>query len=283
MNRDRIKIIILIMILIFVYLLLKRYYITKYIIKTIDNEMFIFYNKLLVGYDNKEAQWFPFGNDMFRISHGKYYMAFFERLGIPKLTIVYDNEIVGSMISINRYMCDSDVYYLCNLKIQKYYRGNNLTNKLLMYNFIPYVAYKKWYFLSMENEFSPKINRFMGIFYKQRKLYIYTLDYYDMCIVIDNIKSIIGDYYFISLKGVKDLILKSTNEPMKLLHLQYGPLANNNTNINNPIDGYYHMLCAYENSSIKNILDKINIKTNVIGNIIGSYIPENNYILTSDL
>ena len=76
--------------------------------------------------------------------------------------------------------------------------------------------------------------------------------------------------YFISLYGVKDIILKSTHKPMKLLHLNFIKNINNtkSENMYTPRKGYMHMFCFHENDHIVNYLKEIGIHTDTTASLI---------------
>jgi len=90
---------------------------------------------------------------------------------------------------------------------------------------------------------------------------------------------------FTSLKGVKDLILKSTNKPLKLLHAAW----NNNKENMEPIKGYIHMFCCHERDKlvrdIENIIifDENNTKSTATIIQRGMDNCDWKFILTSDI
>ena len=108
---------------------------------------------------------------------------------------------------------------------------------------------------------------------------IYSVDYNTIKKTLPIIKKYKGSVNFLSLKGKKDLILKSTNIPINLLHLQYG---NGNQE---PIPVYTYMFCCLKKSHLYHELKLNNIKTDITADII--HYNMNNYnwdfILTSDI
>lgn len=275
-------VVVIVMSMILLWLFVK-YYGTKYNVVNYDNVGGI--NGKLVEYEKNNIDWHSLGNDFFYVSHGADYTRFFKRLGKDIVTtIAYDgNKIIGLIVNVKRQFGNDIVRYIGGLVVDKEYRKKGITNNLISKNFVPQIFYKKWYSIAMKTggNIPRKLKLYKHIFLKFKKIYIYDLDYTAIVKALKHIGPHIGKYSFLSLKNTKDLILKSTNKPIKLLHLQWGPNAQH-TKIQ-PKKGYQHMFCVMEGHVIKKVLDDVNIVTDVVGTIIGNYIPLTKYILTSDL
>ena len=114
-------------------------------------------------------------------------------------------------------------------------------------------------------------------------LYIYSLNYEQMLTVHELLKKEKGEIGYLSLHGIKDVILKSTMQPMKLLHVQWG--KNKTYTTKYPQPNYTHMFCLHEKNKIKKFLDKNNITTNVTATIMQYNMDDFDwdFILTSDI
>jgi hypothetical protein len=99
------------------------------------------------------------------------------------------------------------------------------------------------------------------------------------------IKDFWGKLSYLSLNSIKDLKLKSTGGTINLYHLQHGPYASHTDHIIPNDNNAYYMFCVTNYDPIIDILEKINVTTNITASII-YYKMENfnwSYILTSDI
>ena len=287
---------------------------------TIEKEYFNFYNTDLKLFEHKMVQKYPLGNDSFTINHGDNYFSFFQRLGeVYYFLIVKEKQIIGTGCAILRECGNNKFWYLCDLKISKEHRGQNLTIGLFVKMFWKFF-FKVWqgYLISMDPNSSQivhifnKIKNLLYIDIKNDKLLIYSLPKEHMETIEKYLEPVFGKITYLSLAGKKDLVISSTNRAIDLYHLQHGPLkigtessdflgapmnfdlqssrgsvtAKENTKILKEIpDGATIMFCLNSNSPLVNILEKYNITTNISATIISyrmDFFDWNN-ILTSDI
>ena len=57
-------------------------------------------------FEKKLSNWYPLGDDFFRIDHGKNYYKFFERLGDMNFGVCLtdENKVIGTACAIKRYI-----------------------------------------------------------------------------------------------------------------------------------------------------------------------------------
>ncbi len=319
-------------------------------IKPINRKKLQYYNKQFKALERRLSHWYPIGDDYFRIDHGADYFSFFNRLGkIQTIGVFDESELVGDAIGVLRKVqfqynksIFHKVWYLCDLKIEKLYRGYSLSFQIfnVARNYLSYDTSERFYGISMDPSLDNKNNkrenpilalakRVPYIKVKSDKLFIYQLDSetmlkakpilykyrgtYNTSDTISPTNSSAGDsslensssLSYLSLYGIKDLILKSDNKPIKLYHVQWG---NKNINENkkhnmesNAIhtkiisdsqylyDQYVHleqyMFCSPINDELTKALKHIGITTNITATII-HYNMDNcdwKFILTSDI
>ena len=113
-------------------------------------------------------------------------------------------------------------------------------------------------------------------------LYIYSMDYDEIQEVRPILERYRGKVKYLSLRGTKDLILKSTGKPMCLLHLQYGDQA---VGGREAMRGYQHMFCCHERDPLYKELKKRGVKTDIMAQIVSLNMSGTDwgFILTSDI
>lgn len=184
---------------------------------------------------------YPLGADTFRISHGRDYFAFFERMGELKMRAVVDDHaaagerIVAMACGILR---AHEHWYLCDAKVRPSHRGQRLLIKLVRDVFLPnYARAPRGYFVAMNPSdgrppLSVRLTQHFGFIPRalidSLQLEIYSTDFSNAA----------RDTGWLSLAGVKDLVLSSTNAPMPLLHATRAPDGGP------PREGHVHMWCA---------------------------------------
>lgn len=265
------------------------------------------YNDKIKKFEKILGNWYPLGDDYFKIDHGKDYLNFFNCLGKPigMLCLNKNNNVIGIGISIlrniktkyNSKKC-SKVFYLCDLKIHPDYRGNHLPFKMLLKGLKYYNISNKAYGITMNNNDNNKKNKVVRLAQKipikfniGGELMIYSLDYDEILKAIPIIIKNRGNIYFKSLSGIKDIILKSTNQPMNILHVQYYNLVTHQLpSMNfkfepNPQKNSKHMFCCLKNDIMYYQLNKINIFTNVSATIIHYNMHDSDwkFITTADI
>jgi hypothetical protein len=204
---------------------------------------------------------YPLGADTFRIDHGADYFAFFERLGEVRYYVAAEDErpLAVGCGAVRRFPFAGgkvrDAWYLCDLKVEPGHRGRRIPLRMAGRAFLPgYWRCARGFGITMnpprgENRVVRLASRFRWArFSIAGTLRLWSLDADAMRRVLPVVVRHRGPTGFISLGGVKDLVLGSTGAPMPLLHAQFGPLAT--PKIREPQAGHVHMLCAVEGDSL---------------------------------
>jgi hypothetical protein len=258
------------------------------------------YNHHMKKFEKKLSNWYPYGNTVFCIDHGKNYFSFFRRLGEPFYYALFkENDVVGTICYIHRKINNNNIFYICDLKFDPQIRKQGNLTKII-FRTIPecLLITNKFYAISMnesENQENTiwQIAKHIGSHYNisinnAGILNIYSLPF-EKIIIIDKIikkyKSENKIGYF-SLDGIKNLLIKNNNniEIMKLVHLCYN--KNNEENIYyEPLVGYTHMFCTLKTSVLTKFLESCDIKPSATATII-SYNMENfnwEFVQTCDI
>lgn len=182
--------------------------------------------------------------------------------------------------------------YLCDLKIDPKYRGKHMPFKMLLSAKQKLNISNRIYGITM-NKNDDKENRVVKLskkipllnFKSGGKLMIYSIDYDTLLKIRPIIQRHRGNISFLSLLNIKDLILKSTELPLPLLHIQWGNISNENNIIIEPIYGYTYMFCCPINDPLYSELTNNNIITNTTAEIIQHNMDDCDwkFILTSDI
>lgn len=279
------------------YLFLYQYHI-KLLIS--DKELFQYHNKIKI-FEKKMSQWYPLNStECFKIDHGNNYYKFFKRMGKIYASIVLNknDEIIGTFIGILRYINNTKIWYLCDLKIDQKYRGNWIPYKILKKNFLLKSITNKFYAITMSNKenkvikISKKMANIFGINIKIEKLKIYMVSSQEMKNIRNILELIKGKLYFTNINKYKSLIIKSTTLPLKLYHVNFKKNNNNQKELEsietkeNIDEDYLYMFCFHCEDQINNILESNNIKTNIFANVIHNIdfkVTDWDFIQTSEI
>lgn len=184
---------------------------------------------------------YPLGQTEFTILHGNNstqdYFAFFEQMGKPSFFVFeHKGKIVGCFCAILRTVRDQKVWYFCDYKIKKEYRGKNLYVKLVLkYMFQNYFKSNKMFAISM----SPAMNNwlfnahkpFFNLFYvRPKKLYLHSFTYGDYT----RDKAKLMHYKLVTNSNKKDIIIN--NQKQNILHLVHGENTYGFTTIDHYVD-----------------------------------------------
>lgn len=252
----------------------------QYVIVDTHGSLARIYHNKIKEFEKKMQTWYPLGNDQFKISHGNNYYTFFNRIGDPQMIVVTDNQniIATGCAVLRKNPNDQWTWYLCDLKVNKSYRNQWIPYKILKNAYHLSNITNKAYGITMNdssgsNKVVSLINKIPLVKFKVAGiLYIYQVNANTM----RSVQPLLEQYYltvsYVSILGIKDLILESTGEPLKLLHVNYdiygrSKYGNYTTTI---IDNYEYMFCLFQNHPIKKILDNNNIVTNITATIIQS-------------
>lgn len=260
----------------------------------ITNDLREKYNSQLLSFENNFT--YPFADDSFTINHGKNYFRFFDLLGKPYILIATDrNKIIGVAVIVLRNIDIANtkklepVWYICDLKIHPNYRAKGIVQNIFDFAINNYSTIStKIYGISMNSNFM-KTNRLIHLarrlpninLVQQETLIFYMLKKNQL----DQINNLLWSRHikfgYLSLFGVKDLIMSSTKKPMKLIHIV--PENRANITISN-IDDYYYMFCLASSNPLAKKLELSGITpastASVISNITNC---DWNFILTSEI
>lgn len=182
-------------------------------------------------------------------------------------------------------------WYLCDLKVHPDYQRQLLSLRLLRYAIAPNkeTCYRG-YAISM-NPGDDRPNRLVQVFLRfstiqfrhSTTLAIYSLDAVSMKALEPLLINHRGPISYLSLKGMKDLCLRSNGQVLPLLHVQWGNTAP--ATITDPLPGYTHMFCVPETDELATILTKQGIQPGAIASVISHGMDSNDwrFILTSDI
>lgn len=238
---------------------------------------------------------YPYGQDFFRIDHGHTYFSFFDRMGLTYFNIALDeNDLIASGCGILRSVPATKgfqkAWYLCDLKVIPGYRNQKIPKRLFRKNLLfNYLKCPRGYAISMNPAVG--VNRVVDIIEKfpfaplkvVTTLYFFEISRADAKVIETEISKIVGEpIRFLSLSGIKDIVLKSTGRPMPLYHAQHGPLADPNST---PIEheGRY-MFCAPESSKLFLFLSG-HFKISATASVLAHRMNDQNwdFILSSDI
>lgn len=239
---------------------------------------------------------YPLGNDFFKISHGANYLSFFERLGDVYYYGWFENrKVVAVAAGILRNLVIDGVHkrawYLCDLKVHPGHRGRHIPLRLLSRAFpLNYLRCPRGYAISMNptdgvrNRTTNLLARFRWLrFRPNEKLLIWSLDRLGIERAIPIIQKHRGQASFLSLSGIKDIVLRSTDKPMPLLHVQFGPMGSKGTLETK--EGVTYMFCSPELDSLSSDIQTAGLKPSASATIISHRMKtiDWNWVLTSEI
>ena len=248
--------------------------------------------------DLEKGTSYPLGEDRFEIDHGEDYFAFFTRLGQLHYYVVLDGErIVAVVAAILRRVPPANrqepksVWYLCDLKVHPEYRGRYLPLSIFAHAFAKlYPRCVRGYAISMDadrkrpNRVALMLKRFplapMSI---ATKLGIISLNAKQMQEVEPVLQEHFGRISYLSLAGKKDIILQSTGSAMPLLHVQFGPCAEQG--YTEPLESYIHMFCISMDHPLREMLKHQGIYPSTTATVVHHRMEkwDWDFILTSDI
>lgn len=256
------------------------------------------WNRFKLDIDKIEAgAEYPLGTDFFHIDHGSNYFSFFERLGdLHYYAWLEKGKAVAVAAGIIRTLVIDDAktrsWYLCDLKVHPDYRGKHIPLRLLTRALpLNYLRCPRGYAISMDpsngstNRTVKLLEQFHWIrFGSAAKLLIWSLNFQDMAKVIPVLERHRGPTSFLSLRGTKDIVLKSTGQAMNLLHAQFGPAAVAGSA--NREEGAVHMFCAPAQDPLAvEIINSLNITPSASAIIVSHRMEGHDWrwVLTSDI
>lgn len=177
--------------------------------------------------ETEYEKFYPIGDDYFRIKHYPNYLSFFEQFDSYKYLTYYDSSNIVATCCFCK--INTNMNYCADLKSKNIV--NNITFKFFCYAVIN-LGLTNFFGITMKpNKIIEKItNKYFIQEYTELYLYQTKLTKH----IYKCLKLIFGEFYFTD--GYKQLILKSNNSPIKILHI-----ASNN-------DIYKPKMCKYNDS-----------------------------------
>lgn len=240
---------------------------------------------------------YPLGADFFHLDHGGDYFAFFRRLGELRYYAMVDGaRVVAVGAGILRDVPAPGggtvrTWYLCDLKVHPDLRGKHLPLRLLGAAFLPcYLRCRRGYAISMNpgdgrpNPVTKLLGRFRWAPLRAAgRLVFYSLSHDEMVRARPLVERHRGPVSFLSLRGKKDLILRSTGSALALLHVQHGACAERGES--EPRSGHVHMLCAPEGDPLAAALDASGTRPSADATVLSHAMTgwDWKFVLTSDI
>lgn len=211
---------------------------------------------------------YPIGEDFFQLDHGPDYFAFFDRLGeVDYLAVLEGQQVVGVCAAVLRRVPDRlggklrRAFYACDLKVHPEFRGRRIPHRIGNYALLRnYLRCPRGYAITMNASGGPEANRVLTLAQRwwnptraAALLEIYSLDAEEMNRIRPAVEAERGPLGFLSLRGVKDVVLQSSGQPMPLLHVQWGaspPPAEAGRLSQEPLADHVHMFCAPAGSGL---------------------------------
>jgi len=241
---------------------------------------------------------YPIGEDMFRIDHGSDYFAFFRRLGRLRYYAWLEGDRLAAVgAAVLRKISETKVraWYLSDLKVHPDFRGQGLPLKIVGRAFLGnYLRCSRAYAISMNtpgqdfNRIERLISRFRWARSSEAcKLQIWSLDFDTMHSVAPTIELYRGPLSYLSLLGIKDLILRSTGAPLPLLHVQFGPAAARVSGglLSEAQAGFSHMFCSPAGDPLDLALQSLGLQATASATVITHRMANSDWswVLTSDI
>lgn len=243
----------------------------------------------------EEGVSYPLGDDSFSIDHGADYFAFFERLGEVRYDLVIEGSTVVAVVArVLRTLSlgpkPTRCWYLCDLKVLPAYRGRRISTLLAKHSFL--TSYKhcpRGYAVTMNpprgtNRVVRLIQRLPLVPVKaSAELLFFSLSAAEMERAHPLVIEHRGPIAYRALRGIKDIVLESTGQPMKLLHVQFGPTADP-AQEQTEADAT-HMFCSPKSDALAQALLAKNFEVSATATVLshGMNRTNFNFVLTSEI
>ncbi|OJW12432.1 MAG: hypothetical protein BGO44_10250 [Legionella sp. 39-23] len=240
---------------------------------------------------------YPYGAHFFKIDHGEDYFAFFERLGTLYYYVLVDKDRVAGVVAtvlrtLPSHMGLKKIWYYGDLKIHPDYRGRHLPIKMA------YQIYLR-HFLICWNGFGISMNpasggnrikklsqRFKWVPVRaDTQINLFSLDHAAMQKAQPLLEQHRGAVRFLSLEGIKDLILTHDQSRIPVLHAQFGDLGETTGHEREPQEDHIHMFCAVSTDPLVAELEQMQLVPSSTITLLnhGKKLHNWDWILTSDL
>lgn len=228
---------------------------------------------------------YPLGTDSFRVSHGQNYFAFFERMGE---VAYYGLEDAGQLVAVGcgilrpaevgRKRC----WYVSDVKVHPQFRGRHLMVHLFARAFFQnYVRCPRGYAVAMDaadGRMPPSLRSIQHFRWLSAtatgyvRLNIYSADEEAMSRLWPVVTAGRAQARLVSLRGVKDLVLQSSKQPLPLLHLSFSarpaPVS-----FEAPQPGSMHMWCAPQESALAQALSRLQVLPTATATVLHHRLP----------
>lgn len=236
---------------------------------------------------------YPLGDDYFSICHGEDYLEFFRRMGEPHYMIAEERgRLAGMACGVLRQMKGKSCWYLCDLKVSRQYQGNGLPGELFLKASIRRGRLSQSvYAISMnpkegENPMGRLLRRFpLYRLHGCGQLNVYQVDVSMLGPVMGALQqSGLACQGWLSNRGVKDIVLESTGEPVPLYHLQFGEWADGQADQQVDEEGTY-MFCAWQGGGLARRIEQLGIQASASATVFSHGVSREDIgnILTSDI
>ena len=244
---------------------------------------------------------YPLGSDRFTIDHGADYFAFFRRLGELSYFVALDGaRVVAVCAAVLRHLPRAPgakpeaTWYLGDLKVHPEYRTQRIPWRMFLHGFpAKYARCQRGYAISMNpGDGSPNpVVRLSTHFHLApakvaTTLGIYSLTAKAMCSVAPALERARGPLGYLSLAGIKDIVLDSLRAPMPLLHVQFGPARQQHgAVVSTPQADHVHMFCVPAGDPLERELTARGVAASATASVIQHRMPawDWRFVLTSDI
>jgi hypothetical protein len=252
--------------------------------------------------DLERGATYPYGNQFFKIEHGKDYFAFFERLGkLSYYALIDEHRVAGVVAAILRTIPThkgmKKIWYYCDLKIHPDYRGRHLPIKMAYPIYLRNIlTCRSGFGISMNPATGSRQNRMKKLskwlkwisISADTQLCLFSLDQDAMQKALPVLEHYRGKVHFLSLEGIKDLILTHDQSRIPLLHVQFGEQRKENNyqyKHSTPQIGHIHMFCVTSEDPLVAELTKMQLSPSSTMTLFnhGMKLHHWDWILTSDL
>ncbi len=234
---------------------------------------------------------YPLGKDRFKIMHGEDYFKFFDRLGKWRLDgIENETGIIATGLGVLRDLDGEQAWYLADLKVSPEYCNRGIPKQLIQNNFASYHdVCNRFFAIAMNNEsggnnIDKLLSRIDYVYFEAAGLIeFFTLSFDEFNALRDEIIQSLGSISFLSLEGIKDIFLESTNKRMPLLHIQHGNDVQKGFPL--PKKGSTHMMCGVKKGKLSRSMHMNDICSMAEATVYCSNMPNINLnsILSSDI
>jgi GNAT superfamily N-acetyltransferase len=233
---------------------------------------------------------YPLGGDAFTLSHGDDYFAFFARMGrLAYYALEHDGDVVAVGCGMLRPAASSALgrlprrWYIADLKVHPAWRGQHLPLRMLRGAFLQnYLRCARGYGVAMDphdGRTPPALRSFQHfpLLARTTSTRAFAVDLWSatddgLARALPLLVAARGPPRFVSLTGVKDLLLRSTGAPLPLVHLSWTdtPAPRVTTA---PTPGAAHMWCTARTSPLRARLCDLGLSPTATATVLAHRLP----------